>query len=55
MLGAKCVLSKEEYAVLEDKVYEVEETIKPDSVLSKKYEEKYQKWLKLYPAVKDIK
>lgn len=55
MLGAKCVLSKEDYAILESKVYEVEETIKPDKALSEKYEEKYQKWLKLYPAVKDVK
>ena len=55
MLGAKGVLSKDEYTLLESKVYEVEETVKPDEALSEKYEEKYRKWLKLYPAIKDVK
>ncbi len=55
MLGAKGVLSAEEYSLLENKVYEVEEIIKPDNALSEKYEVKYQKWLKLYPAIRDVK
>lgn len=55
MLGAKGVLEKEEYSLLEKQVYEIEETISPDKALTEKYEAKYQKWLKLYPAIKDIK
>ena len=48
-------MTKEEYSLLEDKVYSIAETVKPEKALTEKYEEKYNKWRKLYPALKDIK
>lgn len=55
MLAAKGIMNNEEYKELENNVYIIEDTIKPDLTLTKKYQKKYEKWLKLYPAVKDIK
>ncbi len=54
LLAAKGVLTCDEYAVLESKVYRTAETVKPEEVLTVKYEEKYLKWRKLYPAIKGI-
>ncbi len=52
LLAAKGVLSTEEYAELENKVYKTAETVSPIKELTEKYEEKYRKWRKLYPAIK---
>lgn len=54
MLAAKGVMTKQEYAELENKVYRIKETISPCYELIKKYEEKYKQWLKLYPALKTV-
>lgn len=58
-LGAALLAAKgycpEDYPELEKKVYKTAETISPSEELTKKYEEKYLKWIKLYPAIKDIK
>lgn len=43
-----------EYAELERKVYKTAETVIPEKELTEKYEEKYLKWRKLYPALKGI-
>lgn len=37
-----------------EKLVKVVDTIEPDSVLVEKYEEKYQQFRKLYPAVKEL-
>jgi xylulokinase len=54
MLAAKGVMTCEEYSELENKVYKTAETIIPEKELMEKYEEKYRKWRKLYPAIKNI-
>ena len=54
LLAAKGVMTKEEYAELEGKVYKIAETIKPEKELTDKYEEKYLSWRKIYPAIKGI-
>ena len=54
MLAAKAVLSPEAYSGLEQKVYAVTQTICPDEAIAANYEEKYNHWLKLYPALKEI-
>ena len=54
MLAAKGVMTNAEYSELENKVYRTAETVVPENELTVKYEEKYLKWRKLYPAVKDI-
>ena len=54
LLAAKGVMTKEDYCRLENKVYHISETISPDDVISRKYCEKYEKWRKLYPALKGI-
>lgn len=46
-----------EYATVEeaaDKIVKVVDTIYPDPLLAAKYEEKYRKFAKIYPAVKDL-
>ena len=55
LLAAKGVMSKNEYAELENKVYKTAETIIPTKELTEKYEEKYRYWRKLYPAIKEIR
>ena len=55
LLAAKGVMSSAEYRELENKVYAVAETVKPEKELAERYEEKYQRWRKLYPAIKDVK
>ena len=55
LLAAKGVLSSAEYEKLEKKVYAIAETVKPEAALTEKYEEKYQLWRRLYPAIKDVK
>ena len=54
LLAAKGVMTADEYGELENKVYKVAETVVPEKKLTEKYEEKYLKWRKLYPAVKGI-
>ncbi len=54
LLAAKGVLSDEEYSILENSVYEIVETIAPENKLAEKYQEKFIKWKKLYPALKGI-
>ncbi len=54
MLAAKGVLTESEYSVLEDKVYAIAETVIPEADLAEKYAKRYEKWKKLYPAVKGI-
>mgnify|MGYP005757353485 FL=1 len=46
-----------EYASVEEaaaKIVEVVDTIEPDPELTAKYEEKYRKFAKIYPALKDV-
>lgn len=52
MLAAKGVMTSNEYKELESKVYKTSETITPEKELTEKYEEKYLRWRKLYPALK---
>ena len=54
LLAAKGVMTADDYAELENKVYRTAETVKPEEELTAKYEEKYLKWRKLYPAIKGI-
>lgn len=54
LLAAKGVMTPDEYAELESKVYRTAEAVKPEDELTAKYEEKYLKWRKLYPAIKGI-
>lgn len=54
LLAAKGVMTADDYAELESKVYRTAETVKPEDELTAKYEEKYLKWRKLYPAIKGI-
>lgn len=55
LLAAKGVMSKEEYAELENKVYKTAETVVPSKELTEKYEKQYIRWRKLYPAIRGIK
>ncbi len=52
LLAAKGVMTKEQYAALESKVYRTKETVTPCNELIEKYEKKYRQWRKLYPAIK---
>ncbi|MBQ7117956.1 MAG: xylulokinase [Clostridia bacterium] len=54
LLAAKGVMTAYEYRKLESKVYKIAETVASEKELSEKYEEKYLKWRKLYPAIKGI-
>ncbi len=54
LLAAKGVMTADEYTALEDKVYKTAKTVTPQKELTEKYEAKYRKWRKLYPAVKNI-
>lgn len=54
LLAAKGVMTAEEYRALESKVYETAEIIASEKELTEKYEEKYRRWRKLYPAIKNI-
>ena len=54
LLAAKGVMTKEEYSALENRVYETAEIIASEKELTEKYEEKYRRWRKLYPAIKNI-
>ena len=47
-------MTADEYSELESKVYKIAETVTPEKELTEKYEEKYLKWRKLYPAIKGI-
>lgn len=52
LLAAKGVMSSAEYKKLEENVYAVAETVTPEKELTEKYQEKYLRWRKLYPAIK---
>ena len=54
MLAAKGTAAAGEYAELEKKVYTVREVVSPEKGLVQKYTQKYEKWRKLYPALKEI-
>ena len=54
LLATKGVMSQAEYSALEKKVYKIAETVMPDKELTEKYEEKYRRWRKLYPAIKGL-
>ena len=54
MLAAKSTLSAEEYGVTEANFYKVSSSVKPNKDLKEYYERKYQSFLKLYPAIKEI-
>lgn len=54
LLAAKGIMTAHEYEALESKVYKTAETVKPEDGLTAKYEERYLKWRKLYPAVRGI-
>ena len=54
LLAAKGVMTTDEYEALEKKVYKTAETITFEKNLTEKYEEKYRRWRKLYPAIKGI-
>lgn len=54
MLAAKGVMTKEQYAELENAIYIIADTVLPDKELSAKYQAKFNKWKKLYPAIKGI-
>lgn len=54
LLAAKGIMSAEEYAELEDKIYRTAETVTPEKELTEKYEEKYRRWRRFYPAIKGI-
>lgn len=52
MLAAKAVLTAEAYCMLEKSFYGVKECIPPNIELKEYYADKYNKYLRLYPAVK---
>ena len=54
MLAAKGVMNNDDYSALEGRVYQTQKTVTPDPTLAELYNQKYQKWLKLYPAIKNI-
>lgn len=54
MLAAKSTLSAEEYGVTEANFYKISSSVKPNKDLKEYYERKYQSFLKLYPAIKEI-
>lgn len=54
MLAAKGVMTEDEYAQLENKVYKTAETVTPIKELTEKYEEKYLIWRRFYPVIKGI-
>ena len=54
LLAAKGVMTSDEYAELENKVYKTAETVKPEKELTAKYEAKYINWRKLYPTIKEV-
>ena len=39
---------------METRFYAVKETVQPDEALVPLYEEKYQKYLQLYPAIRGL-
>lgn len=54
LLTARGVLNSGEYETFAAAFYRSDESIYPDSELQKKYNENYQKFLHLYPAVKNL-
>lgn len=52
MLAAKAVLNAEAYRRLEEEFYGVKERISPNAELKEYYADKYNKYLKLYPAIR---
>ena len=53
MLAAKSTLSADEYSAMEEEFYRIKEVVEPDASLVDFYNEKYKKYLKIYPAVKE--
>ncbi len=54
LLAAEAVLPPKEYSAMETRFYAVKETVEPDEALVPLYEEKYQKYLQLYPAIRGL-
>lgn len=54
LLAAKAVMTVDEYKELGNTVYKTAETVVLEKELTEKYEEKYLRWRKLYPALKGI-
>ena len=54
MLAAKSTLTFEEYRAMEEEFYKTSATVEPNKELSEYYDKKYQSFLKLYPAIKEI-
>lgn len=54
MLAARNGLSPDEYRRMEREFYKTSETIAPDRELAAYYNEKYNKFLKVYPTIKDM-
>jgi len=53
MLAAESSLNREEYGKMRDEFYKVASTVEPDSALVPYYNENYNKYLRIYPAVKE--
>ena len=52
MLAAKSSLDADEYQATEEEFYKIKETVTPDKSLVDFYNEKYKKYLGIYPAVR---
>ena len=52
MLAAKSSLDADEYQATEEEFYKIKETLTPDKSLVDFYNEKYKKYLGIYPAVR---
>ncbi|MBR3439988.1 MAG: xylulokinase, partial [Clostridia bacterium] len=52
MIAAKSSLVADEYQATEEEFYKIKETVTPDESLVDFYNEKYKKYLGIYPAVR---
>ena len=52
MLAAKSSLAADEYSAMEEEFYKIKQTVEPDAALAGFYNDKYGKYLKIYPAVR---
>lgn len=53
MLAAKACLTDDEYAAAEKEFCRITATVKPNAALKEYYDAKYNRFLKLYPAIKE--
>ncbi len=54
LLAARGVMNINDYTAFASQFYTVKETVKPDLALVSAYEKSYEKYIKLYPALKNI-